>query len=1001
MPLFGGNKPRTEEALAEIASKRAAELWESTLSFLERGKAEDAAGNYQAAAILISEGLASVEALANVDKREDVMASLAEVVEKNQRRLNELYVILADPANLPKAMPAPPPSKDAASTTPAAASSSKPSPSPAAATLQKGKLCLELAMSADEAGEHDKETIDLYTAAADMYFQALKLEEDPEAQTKHRATVAMMLERAEQLKSGKPAASAPAAAAPAGAGFAAARATAPKPAPKPPPAGQGLGDEEKAVLARSSKIAGKLYYPYMNDGQRERFHFDAPWEDPDGLLALSDKQKEHFRGWSRPSQFVQGDPKMIYLVSSLSITQTIITDCSFVSSLVIAAAYERRHGKQLITKIIYPQDRNGMPIYNPSGKYVVKLHLNGIDRKVAVDDRLPLARDGRLMTSHTTHAQELWVSIIEKAYMKVNGGYDFPGSNSGIDMYALTGWIPEQFNTHDKSGDFDPKRLWERMLSASKYGDCLLTVATGELAELKGREEEEVGLVRTHAYAVLQVREISGNRKLLQLKNPWAKLQWKGAYSANDPKWKDPALRKALNYEPANYTGAHDNGIFWIDYDSLLRFFQGVYLNWNPSLFAHTTSHHGQWPKRTPIAGIVRDDGANLGRNPQYACTVNVPQGAPAAVWILLSRHTVRQDQGKDDFLTVHVFKERGGFRCYYLEKCWQQGVYSNRPHCLVQFDLPPGNHKLTLALAQYKPVPHQVDYTMRVYSMAPFTLRSLPFHMRETKRLNASWKGITAGGCANYDTVVDNPRILLTVESGQPADLQLELSGPDKFSLGMELMPLQPDGGMGGGKPIASSGTYRQGFCLLEARGLVPGKYILTPATFEPRQEGDFSVLIGSNIAVSAGLLHPEGHGLTRLMSLSEWKSGSTAAGSGNHGNYHNNPQWRLVLPSRSDVLIRLRVPETKYSKSRPPLGLSLYSRSDPLGADDARGGAKSILSANDGVYSYPPGGALIPKTALDGGTYVIVASTFDPWVGPCELIVHAANGARLDRFS
>ena len=42
-------------------------------------------------------------------------------------------------------------------------------------------------------------------------------------------------------------------------------------------------------------------------------------------------------------------------------------------------------------------------------------------------------------------------------------------------MYALTGWIPEQFRTDEP--DFDPRRLWERMRSASRYGDCLLTGA--------------------------------------------------------------------------------------------------------------------------------------------------------------------------------------------------------------------------------------------------------------------------------------------------------------------------------------------------------------------------------------------------------------------------------------------------------------------------------------------------------------------------------------------
>ena len=75
----------------------------------------------------------------------------------------------------------------------------------------------------------------------------------------------------------------------------------------------------------------------------------------------------------------------LQVVDCYSVKQTCVSDCSFVASIAITAQYEKKFKRKLITHIIFPQDKARNPVYNPAGKYMVKLHLNGVARKVVVE----------------------------------------------------------------------------------------------------------------------------------------------------------------------------------------------------------------------------------------------------------------------------------------------------------------------------------------------------------------------------------------------------------------------------------------------------------------------------------------------------------------------------------------------------------------------------------------------------------------------------------------
>ena len=109
---------------------------------------------------------------------------------------------------------------------------------------------------------------------------------------------------------------------------------------------------------------------------------------------------------------------MIDIITLDTIKQHCVLDCSFIAGLCISAEFERKFKHRLITSLIHPQDPNtGKPIYNPKGVYMVKLWFNGVERKVLVDDLLPVDKGGELLCSHTKNNDgclELWVPILEK-----------------------------------------------------------------------------------------------------------------------------------------------------------------------------------------------------------------------------------------------------------------------------------------------------------------------------------------------------------------------------------------------------------------------------------------------------------------------------------------------------------------------------------------------------------------------------------------------------------
>ncbi|XP_065057122.1 androglobin-like isoform X2 [Rhopilema esculentum] len=101
---------------------------------------------------------------------------------------------------------------------------------------------------------------------------------------------------------------------------------------------------------------------------------------------------------------------------------------------------------------IWPKDPSSRytsaPLYNPGGKYCLKIFWMGCWRKITVDDFVPCDENGSILLPTTQKENELWPLLLCKALIKVasldyNGGYDFSEMGDSNMIHCLTGWLPE------------------------------------------------------------------------------------------------------------------------------------------------------------------------------------------------------------------------------------------------------------------------------------------------------------------------------------------------------------------------------------------------------------------------------------------------------------------------------------------------------------------------------------------------------------------------------
>ena len=205
---------------------------------------------------------------------------------------------------------------------------------------------------------------------------------------------------------------------------------------------------------------------------------------------------------------------------------------------------------------------------NPDGFYEIFFYEKSQKKIMFIDDHLVTYKSSYCpdFTFAKPNGEELWVMLLEKAYAKYEGGYsNIIGGLGDPELTFFTGAMCRTVMTDDD-------HLWNEMSNGCK-NNYIITSGSNQGSGNHFNSTDN-NIAHGHAYSILDVKEFRSynrNLRLVKLRNPWGKSEWKGEYSDDSNLWTQE-LKDFFGYESV----IGDNGVFFMPFENFVNEFSDI-----------------------------------------------------------------------------------------------------------------------------------------------------------------------------------------------------------------------------------------------------------------------------------------------------------------------------------------------------------------------------------------------------------------------------------------